>query len=113
MSSKYSFNPDTTSSLRVIIVFFVYHPNITDGTSKLIICQELNPGEYWLAVDYDQRCYQGLHRFVVLAFVMPVLILGVVGGPLLILFRLKKNEKRNTDDNHDKDGSSGAPNQLK
>lgn len=34
--------------LTVTVIIFIFHPNITDSLVSLLICEELESGEFWL-----------------------------------------------------------------
>ncbi|GMH32199.1 hypothetical protein BSKO_00033 [Bryopsis sp. KO-2023] len=90
----------------ISIIFFTY-PGITDILLSFFSCPQLddgrvaNPyfantrssGRFW-SEDYDMKCYEGSHLFLVLAIGLPGIVLFSLGVPLWSALFLRRHKEK-------------------
>ena len=81
---KYKARIKTITILSMVIIIYMYQPNIAHSTFALLICQELAPNQLFLEYDLDEPCYSPRHKKWLAFFVMPCIIFIIFGLPLFV-----------------------------
>ena len=78
----------------IIVVMFLFHPNISRYMMSAFACTEIDANEYWLVADLDIRCWNSEHSFFALCVALPGLVLWGIGAPAvaLVVILKKPNE---------------------
>ena len=79
-----------------MILFFLVHPSVIRVLFGVFNCEEIQPGEYWVA-SLQIRCWEGRHLTYALAVALPGLIIWGIGVPTVILGSLVTQKKRLND----------------
>ena len=77
-----------------VVIFYIYHPTITNVLADLLICQKLMDGRYFLKTNYDIECYTSDHKHWLLTYGLSTVVVIVIGYPLMLVAVLCKNRKR-------------------
>jgi len=77
----------------IIVSLLYFHPMITRTSFSAFQCVTLLPGEQWLRVEMDIRCWTGRHSFFALAAALPAAVLWGVGIPILALLLVKYRKR--------------------
>ena len=82
----------------MILVMFLFHPEIFRYMTSAFACTEIDSSEYWLVQDLDIRCWNSEHSVYASGLALPGLILWGIGLPLLAFIFIMKNRKHLEDD---------------
>ena len=77
----------------IIIVMFLFHPEILRYTLSAFACSEIDANEYWLVKNLNIRCWHSEHSFYSQNFALPGLIIWGLLAPALVLIFIRKNHK--------------------
>ncbi|CAG9330615.1 unnamed protein product [Blepharisma stoltei] len=87
-----SFKNDLTST--IVILLFLYHPNLVKSMFAMFSCREIEEGEYWLIDNLDIRCWDDRHIFYSVTVAAPSILVWGIGIPTLSLYFLWRNKRR-------------------
>ncbi|CAG9330612.1 unnamed protein product [Blepharisma stoltei] len=87
-----SFKNDLIST--IVILLFLFHPNLVKSMFAVFSCREIDAGEYWLVQDLDIRCWDNRHVFYSLAVAVPSIIVWGIGIPTVSLYCLWRNKRK-------------------
>lgn len=74
-----------------IILVFMIEPVIISGVFSLFNCKEIfNNDDYYLAEDYDIKCWDGDHIYYALGFGIPTILIWILGLPFALFIRIFK-----------------------
>ena len=74
----------------IIIVMFLFHPQILSYMMSAFACTEIDSNEYWLVSNLDIRCWNSEHTFYTLNVAVPGLILWGFFAPGFVLMLILK-----------------------
>ena len=77
----------------VCVVVYLIFPTLCAQAFQIFDCKTID-GVQYLAVDLEHPCYEGDHLAAVLTLGMGQLVVFVFGLPLLVLFFLHRNRKK-------------------
>ena len=77
----------------IIIVMFLFHPQILRYMLSAFACQEIDSNEYWLISNLDILCWHGEHSFYTLYVAFPGLVLWGLFAPGFVLVFILKYRK--------------------
>ncbi|CAG9326025.1 unnamed protein product [Blepharisma stoltei] len=89
--SAKTFKNDLIST--IVILLFLFHPNLVKAMFGVFSCRELDSGEYWLVDNLDIRCWNSRHIFYSLVVAVPSIIVWGIGIPTVSLFFLWRNKR--------------------
>jgi len=72
----------------LVLIIFVLHPSLSKMMFSMFSCQEIKPGEYWLASDLSLPCWSSDHIRYILIVSVPSIALWIFGLPTVCLFLL-------------------------
>ncbi|CAG9330610.1 unnamed protein product [Blepharisma stoltei] len=87
-----SFKNDLIST--IVILLFLFHPNLVKSMFAVFSCRQIDEGEYWLVQDLDIRCWDRGHVFYSLAVAVPSMIIWGIGIPTVSLYFLWRNKRK-------------------
>ncbi|CAG9311412.1 unnamed protein product [Blepharisma stoltei] len=77
----------------IVILLFLFHPNLVKTMFSVFSCREIDSGEYWLVDNLNIRCWDERHIFYSILVAIPAIIIWGIGIPTVSLFFLYKNRK--------------------
>lgn len=78
----------------IVISFFLVHPSIVKFMFNFLNCRELTPGEYWMALYLNIKCWDYIHTRYALIVAVPSIVVWGIGTPLLCLLVMYQNKFR-------------------
>ena len=78
----------------IVVMFALVHPEIVSNMFNHLSCRELDDGNYYLISNYSIQCYDAEHVRYIYTFVIPSIILWVIGIPAILLYILIKRKKK-------------------
>ncbi|CAI2364488.1 unnamed protein product [Moneuplotes crassus] len=76
-----------------ICVIFMFHPALTVKSLSLLLCTEIDDGDFRMTHHLDYTCWSWSHIQWVIFVALPILIIWVIGLPGFALYFLIKNRK--------------------
>ncbi|CAI2368858.1 unnamed protein product [Moneuplotes crassus] len=94
---KYVKSLQRNLAISFISILFLLHPKLTEQSLGLFRCIDVNVDDSRVRVDTTMKCYSSEHIFWLFVVSGPILIVWVVSLPLMALFLLYKNIKKETE----------------
>lgn len=73
------------------IIFFMICPALIKIYLEWLYCRQID-SEHFLMMNFDLKCWEGSHLYIVFAIAIPSLLLWIVGVNSYIALKLKKTE---------------------
>ncbi|CAG9331089.1 unnamed protein product [Blepharisma stoltei] len=89
-TKRFHYIMDDFISTAVVMIFLI-HPSLMHDLFSIYSCKEINPGEFWLNVELDIRCWTPEHSFYAFIIAMPAIVIWGIAVPALCLINLVRN----------------------
>jgi len=77
----------------ITVLMFLMYPTIMIQAFNSFSCYEIND-KYYLVQDINIECYTQEHYMILIKYVMPIMVVWVLGFPLMILYLLFKHRDK-------------------